>query len=117
MPIHVTLCLLYDKSFYDASTGEYKIDSFLGDGQKEFGGYDILLLWHAYPRIGVDQRNQLDFYRDMPGGLEGIRGLVESCHKKGVRVFINYNPWDTGTNREGKSDEDFLVELVGQTVS
>ena len=34
-------------------------------------------------------------------------------HRRGVKVFINYNPWDTGTRREDKSDVDRLVELVG----
>ena len=106
---------MYDRSFYNPESGKYTMDSFLDDGEKEFGGYDILLLWHAYPRIGVDKRNQLDFYRDMPGGVAGLRDMVKQCHKRNVRVFINYNPWDTGTNREGKTDEDFLVELVQET--
>jgi len=106
---------MYDRSFYNPESGKYTMDSFLDDGEKEFGGYDILLLWHAYPRIGVDRRNQLDFYRDMPGGIAGLRDMVRQCHERNVRVFINYNPWDTGTNREGKTDEDFLVELVQAT--
>jgi formylglycine-generating enzyme required for sulfatase activity len=29
-----------------------------------------------------------------------------------VRVYINYNPWDVGTRREGISDVDALVALV-----
>ena len=106
---------MYDKSFYDSQTGEYKIDSFLQDGQDEFGGYDIILLWQAYPRLGIDQRNQIDFYRDMPGGIEGIKALVAKCHEKGVKVFIDYNPWDTGTRPESKPAEDFLSELIAQT--
>ena len=106
---------MYDRSFYDPESGNYTMESFLDDGEKEFGGYDILLLWHAYPRMGVDSRNQLDFYRDMPGGLEGIRDMVRQCRERNVRVFINYKPWDVGTHREGKSDEDFLTELVEET--
>ncbi|MCL2744220.1 MAG: formylglycine-generating enzyme family protein [Planctomycetaceae bacterium] len=106
---------MYDRSFYDPESGKYTMDAFLDDGEKEFGGYDIILLWHAYPRIGADRRNQLDFYRDMPGGIAGIREMVRQCHARNVRVFINYNPWDVGTNRAGKTDEDFLAELVGET--
>jgi hypothetical protein len=38
--------------------------------------------------------------------------LVDACHAKGIRVYIDYNPWDTGTRREDKSDVDALAELV-----
>ena len=74
--------------------------------------HDSLVLWHAYPRIGVDDRNQFDFYRDMPGGLNGLRDLSRRCHRRNVKVFIDYNPWDTGTRREPKNDLEMLAELV-----
>jgi len=107
-------CLLMtcDETFCDARAGRYKIDAFLDHGQREFGGYDSVVLWHAYPRIGVDSRNQFDFYRDLPGGLAGLRGAVEQFHRRGVRVYIDYNPWDTGTRREGRPDLDVLVDFV-----
>ena len=60
-----------------------------------FGGLDAVVLWHAYPVIGIDDRNQLDFYRDVPG----LADLVEALHDRGVRVFVDYNPWDIGTRR------------------
>lgn len=104
--------MMCDETFYDARLGRYTINEFLNHGEREFGGYDSLVLWHAYPRIGVDQRNQFDFYRDMPGGLQGIREIVDIAHRRGVRVYIDYNPWDTGTRREDKSDLDVLVDLV-----
>src|SRR5215207_2663973 len=62
----LALVMMCDLKFYD---GDYRLDSFLDDAQQQFGGYDALILWHAYPRIGFDDRNQFDFYRDMPGGL------------------------------------------------
>ena len=102
---------LYDLSVYEPGRG-YKIDEFLDYGETEFGGYDILLLWQAYPRIGCDDRNQFDFYREMPGGLPGLREVVDRCHERGVRAFIDYNPWDTSTRREEKSDYDALAEIV-----
>ncbi|HZK93055.1 MAG TPA: hypothetical protein VFC67_02525 [Prolixibacteraceae bacterium] len=81
--------MMYDGAFYNPGTGHYTVKSFLDDGIKKFGGYDSIVLWHAYPRIGVDQRNQFDFYRDMPGGLADVRDVVHSCKKRGVRVYIN----------------------------
>jgi formylglycine-generating enzyme required for sulfatase activity len=48
----------------------------------------------------------------MPGGLPGVRDMVHACQKRGVRVYINYNPWDRGTRREDKPDVDMLVEMV-----
>ena len=104
--------MMYDEAFYDRNKNEYTFDSFINNGIQKFGGYDAIVLWHAYPRIGFDNRNQFDFYRHMPGGLEGLRALSQAIHKRGVKVFIDYNPWDTGTRREDKPDVDILVELV-----
>lgn len=101
--------MMYDLMFYD---GDYQLDSFLQNGQDQFGGYDALLLWHAYPRIGFDDRNQFDFYRDMPGGLTRLRELVDACHARNIRVYLNYNPWDTSTRRDPRSDIDALVDMV-----
>ena len=40
-----------------------------------FGGFDGVVLWHAYPVIGIDDRNQCDYYRDVPG----LRELVDDA--------------------------------------
>jgi formylglycine-generating enzyme required for sulfatase activity len=104
--------MMCDETFYDPRAGRYTVRSFLEAGRREFGGYDALVLWHAYPRIGLDDRNQFDFYRDMPGGLVGLRRVSEELHANGVKVFLDYNPWDTGTRRERQSDLDALVDLV-----
>lgn len=109
----VCFLLVYDQIFYDVEKGCYTVESFLDDGTAEFGGYDGVVLWHAYPRIGFDDRNQFDFYRDLPGGLPGLKEVADEFHARDVKVFIDYNPWDRGTRREGKPDVDALVELVG----
>ena len=104
--------MMCDETFYDPAAGRYRVAEYLDHGRREFGGCDAIVLWHAYPRIGVDDRNQFDFYRDMPGGIVGLQGVVAGAHERGVKVFIDYNPWDTGTRREGKSDLDVLATLV-----
>lgn len=104
--------MLCDETFYDHHSGRYTVQEYLADGIREFGGYDAVVLWQAYPNIGFDGRNQFDYYRDLPGGIAGVRAVSDTLHAAGVRVFITYNPWDTGTRREPKSDIDTLVDLV-----
>jgi len=103
---------MYCRSFYNPETGTFTVEQSLNDADREFAGYDAVLLWHAYPRIGLDDRNQFDFYRDMPGGLKGLRDVVKRFHSRGVKVFLNYNPWDKATRREAASDEAALAEMV-----
>ena len=67
------------------------------------------MLWHAYPVIGIDDRNQWDFYRD----VDGLAGLVDDLHALGVKVFVDYNPWDTGTRRS-RDDATELAALVAE---
>lgn len=104
--------MLCDADFYDQQAGRFKTDEFLDAAEKDFGGFDNLLLWHAYPRLGVDDRNQFDFYRDMPGGLNGLREVVRQCRHRGVRALIVYKPWDVGTRREAVADVDALGDVV-----
>ena len=80
----------------------------LDEAEREYGGFDGVVLWHAYPVIGIDERNQFDFYRDVPG----LRELVAAFQARGVRVFVDYNPWDTGTRREAVDDATAIAELV-----
>lgn len=99
-----TFCLgflmMADLQFYDPASGQYTLDRLLDEAIQEFGGYDAIMLWHAYPKIGFDDRNQFDFYRETVGGLTGLRALVDRCHARGVKVYVDYNPWDTGTRHE-----------------
>jgi hypothetical protein len=101
----VALVWLWDSTLYD---GSFTPSSFLDAADRDFGGFDGVVLWHAYPVIGLDARNQFDFYRDVPG----LPSLVRAFQARGVRVFVDYNPWDTGTRREPVSDADALASLV-----
>jgi formylglycine-generating enzyme required for sulfatase activity len=101
-----------DERFWDWRAGRYTVDAFLDEGEREFGGYDSVVLWHAYPRLGLDERNQFDFYRDQPGGLSGLRIAVRRFHRRGVKVYIDFNPWDVGTRRESAPDLEMLARLV-----
>ncbi|MFJ2298964.1 SUMF1/EgtB/PvdO family nonheme iron enzyme [Oerskovia paurometabola] len=98
---------LWDELLYSFEENRFTPERFLADARERFADLDAVVLWHAYPVIGIDDRNQWDFYRDVPG-LTGPDGLVATLHAAGLHVFVDYNPWDTGTRR----GEDDLSELA-----
>ena len=93
--------LIWDRTFYDPESGEYTVDRFLADTESRIGPIDAVLIWHVYPNLGVDDRNQFDLLRDLPGGLPALREMVEKFHRRGVKVFFPIIAWDTGTREEG----------------
>ncbi len=60
--------LIWDRTFYDPEKRQYTVDRFLADVESRFGPIDAVLIWPVYPNLGVDDRNQFDLLRDMPGG-------------------------------------------------
>jgi formylglycine-generating enzyme required for sulfatase activity len=94
-----TKIFMFDSTFYDPSKGQYTVDKYLNNFRSQFGGVDVVILWQSYPRIGFDERNEFDLYRDMPGGLKGLRRVVRQFHNEGIKVLLCYNPWDGGTRR------------------
>lgn len=67
---------------------------------QRYGGVDAILLWSTFPQLGIDDRNQYDMVRTMPGGVAGVKALIAELHSHGVKVLLAYNPWDTGTRQE-----------------
>lgn len=97
---------MYDTSFYDREADRYLVRELIARLRRLYGRVDSVLLWHAYPRLGFDERTQFDFYRHMPGGLARLRtDVVDVFHAEGIRVFVDFNPWATGTFDE-------LAEIV-----
>jgi iron(II)-dependent oxidoreductase len=90
-----------ERFFYDPATSRYTVDRYLDDLKQRYGGIDSVLIWPVYPNIGIDNRNQWDQARDLPGGVPALRSMVEDFHRRGVRVFFPSMPWDTGTRDIG----------------
>ncbi|WP_347753805.1 SUMF1/EgtB/PvdO family nonheme iron enzyme [Agrococcus sp. ProA11] len=86
---------LWDERLWDWRARTFTPERLLA-AYEGVGGLDGLVLWHAYPCIGIDARNQFDWYREVPG----LAALVADLKAAGVRVFLDYNPWDVGTRRE-----------------
>jgi len=105
--------MIWDETIYDPDRNLFTVDEFLDHGRAEFGGYDAVVLWHAYPRIGFDERNQFDYFRDMPGGIEGIAEVGRRFHGHGVKVFFEYrSAYKGGTRLEASSNLETLAEFV-----
>lgn len=90
-----------------------RLTDFAKRGKKIYGGDDVICLWPTWPTLGIDQRNQFDMYRDLPGGLRGLRQLSDSLHAIGTKFFIAYNPWDESTRKEEHLRG--LAELIRET--
>ena len=104
--------MIEDRYFYDPVTGKYTVDRYLDDVEKRYGGIDAVLVWPTYPNIGIDSRNQFDMFHDMPGGIEGIKKMVDDFHRRNVRVLFPVMLWDQGTHDPGKPEQTMLAEQL-----
>ena len=94
--------MVQDRYFYDPVAHKYTVDRYLDDLDKRYGGIDAVLIWSTYPNMGIDARNQLDMVQSMPGGLAGVRQMVEDFHRHGVKVLFPMMMWDQGTHDPGE---------------
>lgn len=104
--------LVWDRSFYDPEKREYTVDTFLADLERRVGPIDVVLIWPGYPNLGVDDRNQFDLLRDLPGGIPALRSVVEQFHRRGVRVMFPILAWDNGTRDEGAPPSTVFPQLL-----
>jgi gamma-glutamyl hercynylcysteine S-oxide synthase len=104
--------LIWEPSFYDPDKRAYTVNRFLDGLTERIGPIDAILIWHVYPNIGVDDRNQFDLLRDLPGGVAGVRAMVDDFHKRGVKVFFPTLAWDSGTRDEGAAVPEALASLL-----
>ncbi|HEX4022818.1 MAG TPA: SUMF1/EgtB/PvdO family nonheme iron enzyme [Acidobacteriaceae bacterium] len=104
--------MVQDRYFYDPVTRKYTVDRYLNDLEKRYGGIDSVLIWHTYPNIGIDNRNQYDMLRSMPGGLDGVRQMVADFHRHHVQVLFPIMLWDQGTRDEGKPNWVATAEMM-----
>uniref|UniRef100_A0A7S2RS12 Sulfatase-modifying factor enzyme-like domain-containing protein n=1 Tax=Mucochytrium quahogii TaxID=96639 RepID=A0A7S2RS12_9STRA len=89
--------LMHDRLIYDRKKNKYTVEKYVKTMHKRYGGIDSVLLWTSYPNAGIDSRNQFQWLESLPGDLSQV---IKEFHKFGVKVFLPYNPWDTGTADE-----------------
>jgi formylglycine-generating enzyme required for sulfatase activity len=113
--------MVHDRYFYDPIAGKYTVDRYLDALEKRYGGIDAVLIWATYPNMGIDNRNQEDMVRSMPGGVEGVRQMVAEFHRRGVRVLFPIMMWDQGTRDPGmpwpQATAEFMKEIDADGVN
>ena len=104
--------MVQDRYFYDSAAGKYTVDRYLDDLEKRYGGIDSVLIWPTYPNMGIDNRNQQDMIRSMPGGIAGVKQMIADFHRRGVRVLFPMMMWDQGTRDPGQPWPQAIAGLM-----
>lgn len=107
------LLMAWDKFYYNNADNKFHLDEFLKRGKRLYGGDDAIGLWPTWPTLGVDQRNQFDMFRDLPGGLAQVKRTADLSRSFGTAFFICYNPWDESTRSEGHMSG--LADIIRNT--
>jgi formylglycine-generating enzyme required for sulfatase activity len=106
--------MVQDRYFYDPIARRYTVDRYLDDLEKRYGGIDSVLIWPTYPNMGIDNRNQHDMIRSMPGGIAGVRQMISDFHRRGVRVLFPMMMWDQGTRDPGTSWPNTIASIMAE---
>ena len=103
----------YGKEAFNYEKTKFNIKKIIKEG-REFGGYDSLIFWHQYPRLGLDNTNQWNMYKYLPEEYGSIKKIVKECHKNGIKFFIPFKPWDVKSNESldyhARSLENFIAK-------
>ena len=103
--------MVWDKRYFDYTDGKFHYTEHLDKMKRLMGGYDVFLLWPTWPAMGMDQRNQWDMYRTMPGGYAQLKKISEDCHSRGTKLFLCYIPWD-GSTRASEGHYDGMTTIT-----
>jgi hypothetical protein len=101
-----------ERYFYDPVIARYTVNRYLDDVDRRYGGIDAVLIWPVYPNIGIDNRNQWDLMRDMPGGIPALRQMIDDFHQRHVHVLFPTMPWDNGTRDPGMPYWEATAQLM-----
>ena len=106
--------MVHDRYFYDPVANRYTVDRYIDDLEKRYGGIDAVLIWPTYPNMGIDNRNQHDMIRSMPGGVAGVKQMIADFHRRGVRVLFPMMMWDQGTRDPGMTWPDAIAKVMAE---
>jgi len=106
--------MVEERTLFDVTQNRWTVDKYLDDLEARYGGIDSILLWPVYPNIGIDNRNQWDLARDLPGGIPALRKVVEDFHRRNVRVLFPTMAWDNGTRDPGVPHWEATAKLMAE---
>jgi iron(II)-dependent oxidoreductase len=109
----IILEMAWDRDFYDRLSGKYNYGDMLKRSIEQYGWVDVFCLWPAWPRLGLDQRNQWDLYKDLPGGTAQLRNFARLSRTYGTRFFISAMPWDKSTRMEDENKG--MARIISET--
>ena len=104
----------YGKEAFEYKNTKFKINKIIKEG-KEFGGYDSIIFWHQYPRLGLDKTNQWELYRYLPEDYKSIKNIVDECHVNNIKFFIPFKPWDVRSNESLDKHAQSLEKFIHKT--
>ena len=94
------LMMAWDKNLFNRTANNYSINNFITRGNQLYGGDDIIGIWPTWPTLGLDQRNQFDLYKDLPGSFNAIQKISDDLAKQNKHLYVAYNPWDIDTRAQ-----------------
>lgn len=107
---------LWDQDLWDANKKVFTVQRYCDKMKSAFGGCQSVLFWYSYPNLGIDQRNTWEFLKDIPGGIDGLKSIVETFHKNGVKVYFPYTSWEIDTHRNGGGPDAWRwSEMISKT--
>ena len=75
----------------------YNVDAVVDQGRNEFGGYDSIVLWPAYPRLGLDERtSSISTATCRVGSTACVTRSPPSSTAAACGSSWSYYPWETG---------------------
>jgi len=104
----------YGKEAFEYKKTKFKINKIIKEG-KEFGGYDSIIFWHQYPRLGLDKTNQWELYRYLPEDYKSIKKIVKECHLNDIKFFIPFKPWDIRSDESLDQHAKYLENFIVKT--
>ena len=108
-----TILMNWSSEYYNYQDGKFHINEYINKGKRLYGGDDFLAIWPTWPTLGLDQRNQFDLFRDLPGGLTKIKSMANQLRSRGTKLFVCYNPWDESTR--GENHFEGITNLIAGT--